>query len=102
MQICLSFSVILLIRIDINIMSRKGADVRGYFVWSSMDNFEWIYGYGTRFGLYYVDRQTFQRIPKLSAKWFSSFLNNISDMKEDTSKHYLRSKAMKITGFDAD
>ncbi|XP_019425300.1 PREDICTED: beta-glucosidase 18-like [Lupinus angustifolius] len=55
---------------------RKGANVRGYMVWSLLDSFEWINGYGTRFGLYYVDRETLQRIPKLSVQWFSSFLNN--------------------------
>lgn len=53
---------------------RNGGDVRGYFVWSLMDNFEWIDGYTTRFGLLYVDLHTLERRPKLSAQWFASFL----------------------------
>jgi beta-glucosidase len=44
-----------------------GADVRGYHVWSSHDNLEWISGYGSRFGLIYVDFDTQQRTPKMSA-----------------------------------
>jgi beta-glucosidase len=48
----------------------EGVPVRGNFVWSAMDNFEWTDGYGTRFGLVYVDFNTQKRIPKLSAKWF--------------------------------
>ncbi|KAF8702698.1 hypothetical protein HU200_032521 [Digitaria exilis] len=53
---------------------RKGADVRGYFVWSLLDNFEWSSGYTQRFGLYHVDYKTQKRTPKLSAKWYSEFL----------------------------
>jgi beta-glucosidase len=45
--------------------------VDGYFLWSAQDNFEWSYGYGNRFGIVYVDFETQQRIPKLSAQWFT-------------------------------
>jgi beta-glucosidase len=47
-----------------------GVPVRGYFVWSLLDNFEWAYGYTKRFGLIYVDYETQQRFPKASAKWY--------------------------------
>ncbi|WP_242496282.1 family 1 glycosylhydrolase [Xylanimonas protaetiae] len=47
-----------------------GAPVDGYFQWSSQDNFEWTAGYGNRFGLIYVDFETLERTPKLSAAWF--------------------------------
>ncbi len=47
-----------------------GADVRGYFLWSLMDNFEWSYGYGKRFGAVYVDYETQTRTPKSSAGWY--------------------------------
>ncbi|MGW2457961.1 GH1 family beta-glucosidase [Streptomyces sp. NPDC001761] len=47
-----------------------GADVRGYYLWSLMDNFEWAYGYGKRFGAVYVDYATLERTPKSSARWY--------------------------------
>jgi beta-glucosidase len=48
----------------------EGAPVRGYFLWSLMDNFEWIYGFDKRFGLYRVDFDTLARTPKLSASFY--------------------------------
>lgn len=48
-----------------------GADVRGYFVWSLMDNFEWAFGYSKRFGVVRVDYETLKRTPKASALWFA-------------------------------
>jgi beta-glucosidase len=47
-----------------------GIEVRGYFYWSLLDNFEWVLGYGPTFGLVAVDRSTFARHPKPSASWF--------------------------------
>ncbi|SNY73349.1 GH1 family beta-glucosidase [Paractinoplanes atraurantiacus] len=47
----------------------QGADIRGYFAWSLLDNFEWAEGYAKRFGIVRVDYETQQRIPKQSALW---------------------------------
>ncbi|MFJ8587736.1 GH1 family beta-glucosidase [Streptomyces sp. NPDC093595] len=48
-----------------------GADVRGYFLWSLLDNFEWAYGYAKRFGAVRVDYATQTRTPKASAHWYA-------------------------------
>lgn len=55
---------------------QAGANLRGYFCWSLMDNFEWAEGYGPRFGLVRVDYQTLRRIPKQSALWYSQVIAN--------------------------
>lgn len=49
---------------------QQGADIRGYFAWSLMDNFEWAYGYDKRFGIVRVDYDTQERTPKQSALWY--------------------------------
>lgn len=49
---------------------QQGVNLRGYFVWSFMDNFEWALGYRPRFGIVRVDYATQKRIPKLSAYWY--------------------------------
>jgi beta-glucosidase len=50
----------------------EGIDVRGYTYWSLLDNFEWAFGYGPQFGLVAVDRTTFARTIKPSARWYAS------------------------------
>ncbi|MBI1379100.1 MAG: beta-glucosidase [Frankiales bacterium] len=52
----------------------EGVDVRGYFCWSFLDNFEWAEGYRPRFGLVYTDYPTQRRIPKTSFAWYRAFL----------------------------
>ncbi|KAM7267465.1 hypothetical protein ACFE04_009631 [Oxalis oulophora] len=52
----------------------EGANVIGYFAWSLVDNFEWLSGYTSRFGIVYVDYNTLRRYPKKSAYWFRQML----------------------------
>ncbi|KAG5546297.1 hypothetical protein RHGRI_018462 [Rhododendron griersonianum] len=79
---------------------RNGADVRGYFIWTLMDDFEWLQGYYLGFGLYYIDRKTLRRIPKLSAKWYTDFLTNSTslDDEEVMSRSSFRSRKVIFSG----
>jgi beta-glucosidase len=61
----------------------QGVDVRGYFVWSLLDNFEWAEGYAKRFGLVRVDYPTQRRIPKASAGWYATVIRN-NGLTDDT------------------
>ena len=51
-----------------------GVDLRGYFAWSLLDNFEWSLGYSKRFGIVHVDFETQKRTPKDSARLYSSII----------------------------
>ncbi|KAF7809052.1 beta-glucosidase 40-like [Senna tora] len=54
---------------------KDGCNVKGYFAWSLLDNWEWAAGYSSRFGLYFVDYKDNQkRYPKQSVEWFKKFL----------------------------
>ena len=55
---------------------RAGAEVRGYYLWSFMDNFEWAWGYSKRFGMVHIDYDTLVRTPKDSALWFRDVIKN--------------------------
>ncbi|MFV1980973.1 MAG: family 1 glycosylhydrolase, partial [Rhodothermia bacterium] len=50
---------------------QSGVNLRGYFLWSLLDNFEWALGHTRRFGLHYTDWETLERIPKKSAGWYA-------------------------------
>jgi beta-glucosidase len=66
----------------IDAMSRAvadGAPVKGYFVWSLLDNFEWAHGYSKRFGLVYVDYPTLERVPKDSFHWYRGLIASRQD-----------------------
>lgn len=66
--------------------NRGGVDVRGYFAWSFLDNYEWEYGYTSRFGIIYVDyKDGLRRSLKNSALWFKKFLRNQTDIASNTS-----------------
>jgi len=53
-----------------------GVPVKGYFVWSLLDNFEWAHGYAKRFGIVYIDYPTLERVPKDSFYWYRDFIGS--------------------------
>ncbi|WP_332641630.1 GH1 family beta-glucosidase [Aeromicrobium sp.] len=55
-------------------MRQQGMDIRGYFAWSLLDNYEWAEGYAKRFGIVHVDYETQVRTPKDSARWYSDLI----------------------------
>jgi beta-glucosidase len=66
----------------------RGVDLRGYFHWSSMDNFEWSEGYGMRFGLIEVDFQTQERRPRPSAALYSRLIRQRGLSPSDLRDYY--------------
>jgi len=62
-------------------------DVRGYFHWSLLDNYEWARGYGPRFGLVHVDYPTQVRTPKASYFWLRDLIRSAPDLGTDCPVH---------------
>ena len=77
MKIVLPISMIICVYAPMR--SRNGTDLRGYFAWSLLDNFEWAEGYSQRFGLVHVDFDTQIRTPKDSFHAFKALLTTRSD-----------------------
>ncbi|XP_021808445.1 beta-glucosidase 13-like [Prunus avium] len=72
---------------------KNGVNVKGYFHWTLMDDFEWGMGFRTRFGLYYVDfNRNYTRIPKNSVLWFHNFLNGTyeSDIYKNAANRFTK------------
>ena len=63
----------------------QGVDLRGYFLWSFLDNFEWAEGYSQRFGLVFVDYPTQNRTPKKSYDWFQQLIARSRLLKVDAA-----------------
>ena len=63
----------------------KGVPVRGYFVWSLLDNFEWAHGYWKRFGIVYVDYPTLERVPKGSYHWYRDHIARHREQRAETA-----------------
>ena len=62
--------------INVHLAMQDGVDIRGYFVWSLLDNFEWAHGFTKRFGMIHVDYKTQKRTLKDSADWYSEVIRN--------------------------
>ena len=63
----------------------RGVDVRGYFVWSLLDNFEWSLGYSKRFGIVHVDYGTLERTPKDSARFYAEVIRTHGEALGDAA-----------------
>jgi beta-glucosidase len=59
----------------------EGANLKGYFAWSLLDNFEWAEGYKKRFGIVFVDFHTQERIPKASAYWYRQLIADHRELR---------------------
>jgi beta-glucosidase len=59
---------------QVRLAMQDGVDIRGYFVWSLLDNFEWGHGFTKRFGIIHVDYKTQKRIMKDSGEWYAGVI----------------------------
>jgi beta-glucosidase len=66
---------------------RLGADIRGYFAWSLLDNLEWAYGFTRRFGLVHVDYQSLKRTPKTSAHFYTRVIASNGASLDEPAAH---------------
>ncbi|MCX8034214.1 MAG: glycoside hydrolase family 1 protein [Thermodesulfovibrio sp.] len=66
---------------------KEGIDVRGYFYWSLIDNYEWLHGLDARFGLYRVDFKTYKRTPTKAASFYSYIIKSRNFYSEEIKKH---------------
>jgi beta-glucosidase len=64
---------------ELSLLINAGHDIRGYYVWSLLDNFEWAEGYSQRFGIVHVDYATQTRTPKHSARWLQALMQRFAD-----------------------
>ena len=62
---------------------QNGVQLKGYFLWSFFDNFEWASGYGKRFGIVHVDFETLKRTPKASAYWYAEVIKQNELLKSE-------------------
>jgi len=65
---------------------QDGSDVRGYFVWSLLDNFEWSVGFTKRFGIVYVNYETLERTIKDSGLWYMDFIKSQKNRQDEGGK----------------
>ena len=73
--------------------------VKGYFVWSLMDNFEWEEGYSARFGLIYIDFKSgkYTRYPKSSAIWYKHFLRYSKKLEAKPKRDIVNNQSFKAS-----
>jgi len=74
-----------------------GVDVRGYFVWSLLDNFEWAHGFTKRFGIIYVNYDTLERIIKDSGKWYADVIKKNKLTYQTTISASMQSASRRLT-----
>lgn len=79
--------------VEVNRAIQAGVPVMGYLVWSLLDNFEWAYGYGMRFGLVYIDFETQRRVIKNSGTWYRQVIQDNGFQPQEYYREFLPSTA---------